>query len=85
MTRYQVLPGIEPVEESFRYCLVSLSNNMVYLWDVASFCQVLLVSPGYVRYCEGSKKHVGDLVPNGDFLVLNCLGMGSSVSGIRSN
>jgi hypothetical protein len=34
-------------------------------------------------YHEGSKKHLDNLVLNGDFLVLHCLGMGLSVSGIR--
>ncbi len=36
------------------------------------------------RYREGSKKHLDDPVPNSDFPVLHCLGIGSSVSGIRS-
>jgi hypothetical protein len=35
-----------------------------------------------VRYREGSKKHLDDPVPNGDFPVLCRLGIGSSVSGI---
>ncbi len=43
------------------------------------------VSPGIARYCEGSKKPLDDPVPNGDFPVLHCLGIGSSVSGIRSD
>ncbi len=41
-------------------------------------CQVL---PGIVK---AQKKHLDDLVPNGDFPVLHCLGIGLSVSGIRS-
>ncbi len=42
------------------------------------------VSSGIARYREGSKKHLDDLVPNGDFPVLHCLVIGFSVSGIRS-
>ncbi len=42
----------------------------MYLEDVESFCQVLFVLSGIVRYSEGSKKHVDDPVPNGDFPVL---------------
>jgi hypothetical protein len=38
----------------------------------------------YLTY-EGSKKHLDNPVPNGDFLVLHCLGIRSSVSGIRSD
>ncbi len=34
---------------------------------------------------EGSKKHLDDPVPNGDFPVLHCLGIVSSVSGIISD
>jgi hypothetical protein len=40
------------------------------------------VSPSITRYREGSKKHLDDLVPNSDFLVLHCLGIRSSVLGI---
>jgi hypothetical protein len=40
--------------------------SSMYLEDVASFCQVLFVLSGIVRYREGSKKHVDDPVPNGD-------------------
>jgi hypothetical protein len=36
------------------------------------------------RYCEGLKKHLDDPVPNSDFRVLHCLGIGSSVWGITS-
>jgi hypothetical protein len=36
----------------------------------------------YLTY-EGSKKHHDNPVPNVDFLVLHCLGIGSSVLGIR--
>jgi hypothetical protein len=49
------------------------------------FCQIILVLPGIVMYSEGSKKHPDDLVPNIDFPVLHCLGIRSSVSGIRSD
>jgi hypothetical protein len=38
-----------------------------------------------IRYHEGSKKHLGDPVPNSDFPVLHCLSIRSSVSGIRSD
>ncbi len=48
------------------------------------FILILLVLSGIARYCEGSKKHLDDPVPNGDFPVLQCLGIRSSVSGIRS-
>ena len=46
---------------------------------------------GIVRNCqvspgrEGSKNHLDDAVPNCDFPVLHCLGIGSSVSGIGSD
>ncbi len=53
--------------------------------DFALFFQVLLVLSGIVRCREGSKKHLDDLVHNGDFPVLHCLDIGSSVSGIRSD
>ncbi len=39
---------------------------------------------GIVWYHEGSQKHLNDLDPISDFLVPHCLGIGSSVSGIRS-
>jgi hypothetical protein len=35
-------------------------------------------------YRECSKKHLDTLVPKDDFPVLDCLGIRSSVSGIRS-
>jgi hypothetical protein len=34
------------------------------------------------QYCEGLKKHLDDPVPNSDFPVLHCLGIGSSVLDI---
>ncbi len=37
---------------------------------------------GINRYRERSKKHLGNLVPNSDFPVLQCLGIVSLVSGI---
>ncbi len=40
------------------------------------------VSPGIVK---AKKKHLDNPVPNGDFPVLHCLGIGSSVSGIGSD
>ncbi len=40
------------------------------------------VLPGVVK---AQKKHLDNPVPNGDFLLLHCLGIGSSVSGIRSD
>ncbi len=40
---------------------------------------------GIATYYEGSKKHLDDPVPSGDFLVLHCPGIESSVSGIRSD
>ncbi len=58
---------------------------MVSIKDVASFWQILLVSSGIARYREGSKKHLAYPVPNGDFPVLHCLGIGSSVLGIGSD
>jgi hypothetical protein len=39
---------------------------------------------GIARYHEGKKKHLDDPVPDGDFLVLHCLGIGLSVLDIKS-
>jgi hypothetical protein len=40
---------------------------------------------GIIGYREGSKKHLDDPVPSGDFQVLHCLGIVLSVSGIVSD
>jgi hypothetical protein len=70
----------------------------IFYYDVgiAKHHQVLILFNILVGYSKFSSKycwyrqvsrrlkmHLDDLVPNGDFLVLNCLGFGSSVSGIR--
>jgi hypothetical protein len=39
----------------------------------------------YGQYHEGSKKPLDDPVPNSDFLILHCPGIGSSMSGIRTD
>ncbi len=49
--------------------------------DIVRYHQV---SSSIVRYHEGSKKHLDDLVPNGDFPAFHCLGIPSLVSGIIS-
>ncbi len=40
---------------------------------------------GFVKYCEGSKKYLDDLVPNSDFPELHSLVIGLSVAGISSD
>ncbi len=75
----------------------SCQNNILLKW--CHFCNRLATpclasvlkhfySPSWfhpvIRYCEGSKKHLDDPFPNSDFLVLHCLGIRSSVSGIGS-
>jgi hypothetical protein len=57
------------------------------LSGIVSYCQVLSgiirfcqVSLGIIRYHEGLKKHLDDLIPNGDSPVLHCLGITSLVS-----
>jgi hypothetical protein len=47
--------------------------------------RVLTYESGIASYREGSKKHLDNPVPIGDFLVLHCLGIRSSVSGIGSD
>jgi hypothetical protein len=53
--------------------------------DLATFLQELSVSSGITRYAKGSKKHLDDPVPNGEFPVLHWLGIGSSVLGSFSD
>ena len=48
------------------------------------YCWYCQVSSGIAKYREGSKKHLDDLVPNGDFPVLHCIGIGLSVLDIKS-
>jgi hypothetical protein len=50
-----------------------------------NYCWYCQRSSGIARYREGLKKHLDDPVPNGDFPVLHCLGIGLSVSGIGSD
>ena len=92
LCRYcQVLPGIAKYHQVLILfnILVGCSKFLSkYCWycqvlsGIVRYCQVL---SGITRYREGSKKHLDDPVPNGDFLVLHCLGIGSSVLGIRSD
>jgi hypothetical protein len=70
---HQVLQSIKIVQYICRMKQVFVK----YCWH----CQV---SSCITRYCEGSKKHLDDLVPNSDFPVLHYLGIGSSVSDIGS-
>jgi hypothetical protein len=46
------------------------------------FCWVLSDIAGFVRYCEGLKKHLDNPLPNGDFPVLHCHGIILLVLGI---
>jgi len=67
-----------------------ISNQFVFgqknekLFDefLPKFSKGVTSEPG--RYHEGSKKHLDDLVPNGHFPVLHCLGIRSSVLGIQA-
>ncbi len=45
--------------------------------------KVLSDTVSIIKYCEGSKKYLNNPVPNGDFPILHCLGIGSSVSDIH--
>ncbi len=60
--------------QSFKDCRPSF-----FLVGIVRYHQVLL---GIVK---AQKKHLDDPVPNGDFPVLHCLGIRSSVSGIGSD
>jgi hypothetical protein len=62
-----------------------LLNELEIFTRVARFRQILLALSGIARYREGSKKHLVDPVPNGDFTVLHYFGIGLSVSGIGSD
>ena len=53
-----------------------------FLSNIVGIVRYHQVSPGIMK---AQKKHLDNLVPNGDFLVLHCLGIGSSASGIRSD
>ncbi len=60
------------------YCTIVLR-----MWVLSKYCCYCQVSSGIAGYHEVSKKHLDDPVPNGDYPVHHCLGIGSSVSGIR--
>ncbi len=52
-----------------------------------NYCGIYFITldPGIIRYHEDSKMYLDDPGPNCDFPALHCLGIGSSVSGIRSD
>ncbi len=61
-------------------CFLAKKNEKLFDEFLPKFSQGVTSEPG--RYREGSKKHLDDPVPNGDFAILHCLGIRSSVLGI---
>ncbi len=84
----KVLPGSE--RSNGREPKTSRFPPVLILFNIfvgcSKFCQILLVLSGIIRYRQVSwrhKKHLDDPVPTGDFPVLHCLVIWSSVLGIR--
>ncbi len=69
----------ESNREALEYCKVLILFNIFV--KCSNFLSCHQVTPCIVK---APKKHL-DPIPNGDFLALHCLGIGSSVSGIQSD